>query len=199
MNGSVKIRNDADAMNQVPVIEFIYLIAQTATAEAVTTDKNLFWQKVELYPAKAVSASGLLTANAQPILFGQSGIGASVTLDSLIVKAGIATGKLSTGHGFVNGQSVVLAGATPAGLNGLKTLRNVSANNFDFLTDGTIADGPATGTITAVRQPYTPDARLAADTNNPVPYAKPLGEKARASDIIVRGTATDGVLVRLYP
>lgn len=77
-----------------------------------------------------------------------------VTLDSLVVASNVATGTLSTGHGFTMvggtvGPVIQIAGATPAGLNGDWRIDSVpGSTTFTFVTAG-ISDQTATGTITA--------------------------------------------------
>lgn len=77
-----------------------------------------------------------------------------VTLDSLVVASDIATGTLSTGHGFTMvggtiGPVILIAGATPSSLNGEWRIATVpGSTTFTFVTDG-ISDQTATGTITA--------------------------------------------------
>lgn len=75
------------------------------------------------------------------------------TLTSLVVAGGVATGTFA-GHGFSGtyGKDIRVAGATPSGLNGRKELTYVDTNTFRFDATG-IADGTATGTITAKRDP----------------------------------------------
>lgn len=72
----------------------------------------------------------------------------SVTLSSLVVADEIATATVNTGHGFLDHQVVLVAGATPSGLNGNKRITWVDANTFTFDATG-LSDGTATGTITA--------------------------------------------------
>lgn len=71
-------------------------------------------------------------------------------ITSITVAAGVATATCA-GHGFsgVYGKDVLIAGATPAALNGRKELTFVDTNTFRFLT--TAATGTATGAITAKR------------------------------------------------
>lgn len=77
-----------------------------------------------------------------------------VTLDSLVVASDVATGTLSTGHGFVMvggtvGPVILIAGATPSSLNGEWRIATVpGSTTFTFVTEG-ISDQTATGTITA--------------------------------------------------
>lgn len=72
---------------------------------------------------------------------------------TIAVLAGVATAT-ANGHGFsgVYGKDVLIAGATPALLNGRKELTFVDTNTFRFAAPG-VADGAATGTITAKRDP----------------------------------------------
>lgn len=80
----------------------------------------------------------------------------SVTLDSLVVAANVATGTVSTGHNFdmilTTGPVIRIEGATPAGLNGDWRVTVTSATQFTFATSG-ISDQTASGTITAKRAP----------------------------------------------
>lgn len=76
------------------------------------------------------------------------------SITSVVVAAGVATATCA-GHGYSGtyGKDVELAGATPAGLNGRKALTYVDTNTFKFDATG-IADGAATGAITAKRSPF---------------------------------------------
>lgn len=81
----------------------------------------------------------------------------SVTLNSLVVADDVATGTVSTGHGFAmvgaTGMVIRIEGATPAGLNGDWRIASVpGSTTFTFATTG-ITDQTATGTITAKRAP----------------------------------------------
>ena len=75
------------------------------------------------------------------------------TLTSIVVTGGVATATCA-GHGYsgVYGKDLLISGATPAGLNGRKALTFVDTNTFKFAAPG-VADGAATGTITAKRDP----------------------------------------------
>ncbi|MCU0806397.1 MAG: hypothetical protein MUC53_00135 [Candidatus Contendobacter sp.] len=82
----------------------------------------------------------------------------SVTLDSLVVADDVATGTISTGHGFamfgvLTGPVITIEGATPSELNGEWRIASVpSSTTFTFVTED-ISDQTATGTITAKRSP----------------------------------------------
>ena len=70
-------------------------------------------------------------------------------VDTLTVAGGVATATISTGIGAFEPDVVVLiAGATPSGLNGEKRIISATANAVTFDATG-ISDQAATGTITA--------------------------------------------------
>lgn len=71
------------------------------------------------------------------------------TADTLVVASGIATMTISSGVGALEADAVALiAGASPAGLNGEKRILTSTATAITFDATG-IADQTATGTITA--------------------------------------------------
>lgn len=75
-------------------------------------------------------------------------------IDSLVVSDGIATANISSGHDFAEGDVLRISGVTPAGLNSDWRLASVTATSVVWSVEGVgIADGTATGTITALRAP----------------------------------------------
>lgn len=74
------------------------------------------------------------------------------TADSIVVAGGVATATFSTGHSFEPDTVMLVAGATPAGLNGEKRVLTTSTNTVTFSAAG-IPDLTATGTITAKLAP----------------------------------------------
>lgn len=70
-----------------------------------------------------------------------------VSVDSLVVSAGEATATISAGHSADIGTTVLIAGATPAGLSGKKLVTAKTNQTVKFDATG-IADGAATGSIT---------------------------------------------------
>ena len=75
------------------------------------------------------------------------------SVDTLAVSGGVATATISTGIGAFEADTVALiAGATPAGLNGEKRIISTTSNTITFDATG-IADQTATGTITAKLAP----------------------------------------------
>lgn len=81
-----------------------------------------------------------------------NGFGA-VTLDSIVVASNVATATRAAGSAPVEVGSVVLiAGATPSGLNGEKKVVSVTSTAFTFATTG-ISDQTAAGTITSKLSP----------------------------------------------
>lgn len=70
------------------------------------------------------------------------------TLTSLSRTSNVATAVFSSAHGYVVGQTVIIAGATPSNLNGTFTITGVpDTTSFTYTAAG--VDGSATGTITA--------------------------------------------------
>lgn len=189
---NVKLHNNIGANHATSPPEGLYLIAQSNTVEAITADATLYFTKLWLYQAKAVTA-GVLTDNTATIRLGKSGAAGQVTLASLRVTAGVALAT-KTAHGFLNGQSIVHAGATPSALNGNWVIYEATPDTYKFRSNTTTAftDGPASGTITATRTQYLPWTLVAGDTYGMV-FEMPLGQRMRVSEIIIYGTATDGV------
>lgn len=68
------------------------------------------------------------------------------TLTSLVVSGGVATATVAAGHQFTDQVVGLVAGATPAALNGECRITVTGASTFTFPT--TAPDGTATGTIT---------------------------------------------------
>lgn len=69
-----------------------------------------------------------------------------VTANSVTVAGGVATASLQPGEGFALHANVVVAGATPASLNGVSRVIEASATTIKFQTSA--PDGLATGSIT---------------------------------------------------
>lgn len=74
------------------------------------------------------------------------------TASGVTVASGIATANFASGHSFEPDTIALFAGATPAGLNGEKRILTTSTNTVTFAVAG-VADGAATGTITAKMAP----------------------------------------------
>lgn len=143
----------------------------TGTADANTGTAAKSSSTVAFVTATAhglTTGQKVVIAGATPAGFNNAGAATTITvLDANTFKytvtsavTGPATGTVTyTGqtarataasHGFVNGASVTVAGATPSIYNGTFTIRNVTANTFDYSYSGadpTQAD--ATGTLTA--------------------------------------------------
>lgn len=66
---------------------------------------------------------------------------------TIVISSGIAT-VTSSGHGYDDKDKVTIAGGSPAGVNGIKTITKIDSNTFTFPTTAT---GTVTGTITSVR------------------------------------------------
>lgn len=74
------------------------------------------------------------------------------TVDSLVVADGVATATVSTGHNMALYSVILIAGATPAELNGEKRVTWINANTLKFDAAG-ITDQTATGTISMKMAP----------------------------------------------
>ena len=95
-------------------------------------------------PVLSGTAAALLTLLKTCLVDG-FGAGAVATLS---VTANLATATYGAGHPFKPGTVALVTGATPAGLNGLKTIITTTASTATFAAPG-VADGAATGTITS--------------------------------------------------
>lgn len=78
--------------------------------------------------------------------------GVGLKTATIAVASGIATATFSTGHSFTPNTIALFADATPAALNGEKRILSVTTNTATFAAAG-VADGAATGTITAKLAP----------------------------------------------
>lgn len=178
-------------MREVFANELLFVLANTGDIEAVTADPNLYFQKLWIYPGKAVSSStGQLTANGAAVYLGKTGAKASFTPDSLTNDGSKAVvGK--TAHGLKLGSSIKVSGSTPSTYDAaVVPIFNVTADRFEYQLLSTPA-GPATTLPTIARVQYCPD--VLNPTDLPIKFELPLGQKMRLSSVIVTGTAGDGV------
>lgn len=76
-----------------------------------------------------------------------TGLSTSQTVGSLVFANGVVTGTL-TGHGFSDGDPVVIAGANQQEYNGTFNITVIDVNTFSYTITGSPTT-PATGTITA--------------------------------------------------
>lgn len=89
----------------------------------------------------------------------------SKSINTLTVASGVATASISSGHSYEVGAVVRISGATPSALNGDWRVAAADGTSFDFSVEGLgIADGTATGTITALRAPAGWE-KVYSDTN----------------------------------
>lgn len=89
----------------------------------------------------------------------------SVSVSSMSVSNGVGTAT-ATGHSFIKNSVALISGATPSGLNGQHKVLSVSGSTFTFDAFG-VADGAATGTITASVAPLGWEKRFSG-TNKAV-------------------------------
>lgn len=192
--GAVAIRNDGTFASPVRAKEGLYVIAQSNTIESICSDDGgVFFQKLWLYPYNAV-ASGVLTPNSANIALGKSTASPpAAEVTKLIARATIVTATV-TAHALEAGMMVNISGATDVAYNGNFRIRNVTPNSFEYLAASAptdqVQDGG--GLIYAQRVQFLPDILTPTDING-MSYALPEGQKMRLTDVIIYGTAGDGV------
>lgn len=67
---------------------------------------------------------------------------------TILTRTGYTVTATVTGHGYSNGDTIIMAGANQPAYNGAFVISNIAANTFDYTIVG-LPDYPATGTITA--------------------------------------------------
>lgn len=117
-----------------------------------------------------------------------------VSVTGLAVSGGIATATVSAGHSLQVGSVGLIAGATPAGLNGEKRILSIAGNSFTFDATG-IADQTATGTITAK---VAPAGWTKAFSGTNITCLKPTVPEATGCVLRVDDTGTTNARVRAY-
>jgi hypothetical protein len=110
---------------------------------ALDTTVKFFDKDMASAPSLAATAGNLISVLDACLVNGF----AQKTADSVVVSAGVATATISTGHSFRAHTVALIAGATPAGLNGQHKVLSVTTNTVRFDAFG-VEDGTATGTIT---------------------------------------------------
>ncbi len=117
------------------------------------------------------------------------------TASSVVVAGGIATATVTAGQGYDVDSVVLVAGATPAGLNGEKRVITSTSTTVTFDATG-ISDQTATGTITLKYAPLgwlkafsgtNQAAYRSADPTGTQMFFNIDGETAGQSTLLVRG------------
>lgn len=98
------------------------------TYTIAVTDTNHFTYQIVEYPPLAVSPTGPTNFTAAPTTGG-----VDRTVSSLVRIGNTARVTTSVAHGFPNGTSVVISGASPSAYNGSFTISNVTADTFDYV------------------------------------------------------------------
>lgn len=122
--------------------------------------------------------------------------GAVASVTSLSVATGVATANYASAHGLKPNTVIQVAGATPAGLNGLQRIATVTANAITFAAQG-VADGAATGSITT-KIAAAGWQELFAGTLANVIAVKPSVPEATGCVLRVDDTGTMNARVRGY-
>lgn len=123
------------------------------------------------------------------------GFGAG-SVSSLSVSGGVATAAVGTGHPYKLGSPVLMAGATPSGLNGVKRVLSAASATITFDAAG-VADGAATGAVTHKVAPVGWQ-ELFADTLANVIALKPSVVEATGCVLRVDDTGTVNARVRAF-
>ena len=131
----------------------------------------------------ADASDGSAIESAQILLYASSG--ATVT----ITRSGSTATATQTGHGFSNGQEVVIAGADQGEYNGIHAISNVTTNTYDYTVSGTPAT-PATGTITAYQVIIDGETDVSGVVQN--------ASFAYSTDLPVTGRARKGTSAPYY-
>jgi hypothetical protein len=98
------------------------------------------------YPTTQVSANGYI--------WKKSAVASSdISVSGIVVAGTTATVTCATAHGLNTRDTTTIAGATPSGLNGIKSITLISPTKFSFVTSA--AAGAATGTITSTKVSQT--------------------------------------------
>ena len=133
----------------------------TSTAHALTTGQKVVISgatQTGFNTAAAVAITVLDTTNfTYTLAAAQSG----VATGTIIYTPPVATAT-AAGHGFINGASITIAGASPATYNGTFTIKNVTTSTFDYNFSG--AD-PVLPNAT-MADPVTPTPITATGTSN---------------------------------
>jgi hypothetical protein len=146
------------------------------------------------------------TMTGAPVLTGQAGAMktllktclvdgfASASVQALNVASNVATATFAAPHAYTVGSIVLIAGATPAALNGEKLVTATTATTISYAATG-VPDGAATGTITAKLAPAGWQ-ELYTGTN--LSAFKPTVPEATGCILRVDDTGTKNGRVRLY-
>lgn len=137
--------------------------------------------------------AGALRAVLKACLVDGFGAGA---VSTLTVAAGVATAAFAGAHPYSIGTIAQFGGATPAGLNGIKSVLTTTARTITFDATG-IADGTATGTITHKVAAAGWQELFAGSVTN-VLCLKPAVVEATGCVLRIDDTGTTNARVRAY-
>lgn len=114
----------------------------TNSLRAVNSGTALAWGGIRV---GTLSGTALTT---NTIYWGTSGFGAETNLSAASQSGNIVTITTKANHGYAPGQTVTIAGVTPAGYNGTFTVLGVpSATQFTYSTGSGLTAGTAFGTV----------------------------------------------------
>lgn len=113
--------------------------------------------------------------------------GAAATAGTMTKSTTTATVTTGAAHGFGNGNSVTIAGASPAGLNGTFVIANAAGNSFTYTLPAAVANNTAAG-VTATKGATTTATATTASTAGLVAGATQVS--VTGADICYNGTYT---------
>lgn len=210
-HGAVQIANDGKCCKVTKRRQGLVVLTGTNVVQQLTTDLSIYFQKLWVYPGKAIAA-GLLTANGGNVEVGDRGEQQnSGSLTSLAIGTDSTSGPpmltvtatTSAAHGLTTGNLVTVGGATDAAYNGTFQITVLSATQFTY----TLADPPAStaaaGTLTWTAWVTVPTANVVTPdvlqpTDLPLKYELPIGQSQPLASVLVQGTTGDGVFFRLW-
>lgn len=118
----------------------------------------------------------------------------TVSVASLVVSSGVATATVSAGHGLLDQQIALIAGATQSALNGEQRITRISATQFSYPTSA--ADGTAAGAITVKVAPVGGWEKSFGGTN--LAAYRSTDETSQRRYLRVDDTGADQVPVQVY-
>jgi hypothetical protein len=119
---------------------------------------------------------------------------AAASVQSLNVASNVATATFASPHAYTVGSIVLIAGATPAALNGEKLVTATTATTITYSATG-VPDGTATGTITAK---FAPAGWQEIYTDTNLSAFKPTVPEATGCILRIDDTGTTNARARLY-
>ncbi|MFI5381383.1 MAG: lamin tail domain-containing protein, partial [Tepidisphaerales bacterium] len=158
-DGDMLVMPVLSQMVLTPVGEHIFAVPTPGAPNTIDTwqpdltfsvQHGFFTQPFPLSLSTTITGTAATGAS---IFFSTNGATPFRTVTSLTASGTTVTATMA-GHGFLNGDQVMIAGASPASYNGSFTIANVTANTFTYALSAAPSVSPATGAMLAAHQ-YT--------------------------------------------